>query len=78
MRDGEVSSLGERMVFGKQTNNENIQKVVPDLAVCLGDDGMKVVGEYIWQGGTLGNLWESQIETLKFILGNIDNVQENR
>lgn len=73
IKDGKISSLGARVEIGRILAGENARKVVPELAVSCSEEGMlNLIGNYIWQGGTLGELWGSQTETLQFIVDNID------
>lgn len=76
MHEGKTTSLGARVSFGRPPYKDDRQKVVPELFVSKGEEGLQILGEYLWQGGTLGDLWESQIETLQFILDNYEIVEE--
>ena len=66
--EGKTTSLGARVEFGKPPYGGDRQKVVPELLATKTENGVQILGEYVWQGGTLGDLWESQVETMQFIL----------
>jgi len=70
---GQAASLGAKLVMsGKRA--EPGHEVIPELAASGSCDGVKFVGAFIWGGGTLGNLWNKQLETYQFVLDNIDKV----
>lgn len=76
--EGKTTSLGAHVEFGKPSNDPDRQKVVPELVATKGENGVNVIGSYLWQGGNLGDLWEFQIETMQFILDFYKQEPENR
>jgi hypothetical protein len=74
--NNEVKSLGTGVVFCKHSLPKDSQelKVVPEIAFCRKDGAVNIIGAFIWRGGTLGDLWDTQSRTLQFILDNADMV----
>jgi hypothetical protein len=73
IKEGQTKSLGVRVEMATSAG-ETSQNVVPELAVCREENGPRCIGAFIWQGGSLGDLWDGQVETLQFILDNVGKI----
>lgn len=74
IQDSKTKSLGAHVEFGRLPSDPNAPVTVPEIAALKREEGLELIGAFIWQTRTLGELWESQIETYQFILDNIDKI----
>ncbi len=72
IKDGNVHSLGAQIVLGKRGAEGSFPlNVYPEVFFTPGTNGnVCIKGAFHWVGGTLGDLWNSQVETARFILNN--------
>ncbi len=74
IKDSQAKSMGVKVTLG-QPATESRQRVIAELSSSQRELGIRSIGEFIWQGGNLGDLWNFQLQTFQFIVDNIGKVK---